>query len=338
MSICTLMGLMLLLVVSIALQWSSIVVVVVGLLVIQTLSVGYTCAAALEWRLVAITNSRGKTLVLRAPAMKRKNLTTGLLRFVFAAAPLLSAGILQYAFVGIYEELKTQPYITESAASSIQWLPNSLVFLVSFLLVLLAFVYWLVSCAFRIRLNDGKLHLKIISNQFRQLQLLKGTDGESLLEGYFASVIFCVAGSLSTTWLLNLTSFEKQPLTPAQWGLWFTMLPIFLVVRQLWRILPDVVLENFRGFVCTLLVLVAIWVVTLVSLVFFADSLNSAFVAYLAIFMAPELLPAQEQVHKYVRLVGCAVLVYYALLSRRLVVDAWKKFFTVEPLVTSPTA
>jgi membrane protein len=333
-----LIALILALTVCIVLQWLSIVFVVVVLLGMQTVLASYIFAAALEWRLVAITNARGKTLVLRAPTMKGKNLTTGFLRFIFAALPLLSAGILQYAFVVIYEELKTQPHITESEASSIQWLPNSLVFLVSFLLVLLAFVYWLLSCAFRIRLNDGKPHMKIISNQFRQLQLLKGTDGQSLLEGYFASVIFCVAGSLSTTWLLNLTSSEKQPLTPTQWGLWFTMLSIFLLVRQLWRILPDIVLENFRGFVSMLLTLVTMWVAILMSLLFCADSLNSAFVAYLSIFMAPELLPTQEQAHDYVQLVGYTVLIYYFLLPRRLVVVAWKKFFTVEPLVSSPTA
>lgn len=231
-----------------------------------------------------------------------------------------------------------QPHITESEAGSIQWLPGSLVFLVSALLVLLAFVYWLLSCAFRVRLKDGQPHMQLIGSQFRQLQLLKGADGKSLLGGYFASVVFCIAGSLSTTWLLNLTSSEKQLLTPAQWGFWFTMLPIFLVVRQLWRILPDIVLENFRGFVSTLLLLITIWVVLLMSLIFCADSLNSAFVAYLAIFMAPELLPTQEQAHDYVQLIGFIVLTYFVLLSRRLVVIAWKKFLTLEPPVTSSAA
>lgn len=87
-----------------------------------------------------------------------------------------------------------------------------------------------------------------------------------------------------------------------------------------------------------LLTLVTMWVAILMSLLFCADSLNSAFVAYLSIFMAPELLPTQEQAHDYVQLVGYTVLIYYFLLPRRLVVVAWKKFFTVEPLVSSPTA
>ena len=79
-----------------------------------------------------------------------------------------------------------------------------------------------------------------------------------------------------------------------------------------------------------LLTLVTMWVAILMSLLFCADSLNSAFVAYLSIFMAPELLPTQEQAHDYVQLVGYTVLIYYSLLPRRLVVVAWKKFFTVE--------
>lgn len=242
----------------IVLQWLSIVFIVVVPLGIQTILASYIFAVALEWQLVAITNGQGKTLVLRAPTGKRKNPATIVLRVTFAIAPMVSAGMSQYVSAGIYEELKTQPHITESEAGSIQWLPGSLVVLVSVLLVLLGFVYWLLSCAFRVRLKGGKPHMEFVGNQFRQLQLPKGADGKSLLDGYFASVVFCIAGSLSTTWLLNLTSSEKYLLTPAQWGLWFTMLPIFLVVRQLCRILPDIVLENFRGFVSTLSSLITI--------------------------------------------------------------------------------
>ncbi len=333
---CMLIALIPALMVCVVLQSLPIGFVAVALLGIPMLLVSCTCAAALEWQLVAITNGQGKTLVLRAPTRKRKNPATVLLMVTFAVAPLVGAGMLQYESVGVYEELKKQPHITESEASAILWLPNSLVFLVSFLLVLLAFVYWLLSCAFRIRLNDGRPHLEFISNQFRQLQLLKDTDKQLLLGGCSISVICCAVGSLGATWFHSLISPEKQLLTSAQWGFWCMMFPIFLLVRQLWVSLSDVVLENFRGFISMLLSLVAIWVVILISLIFCADFLSSAFVAYLAIFMTPELLPTQEQAHDYVQLIGFTVLTYYVLLSRRLVITAWKKFLTLELLATSP--